>query len=214
MCEFVDFQNKHQNVSHVSSERGQMLLWKMCAVTLLALLWCGSSHDRTALSAGLYSWFLHTTGCLYILSPDSTHSIQQLIEWTEGAPVRTAVRFVAFSDKNHHKLLILLSFFTGATSDMQVLVVLVLAVFTGERLLIHYLWSRSIHDIHKQQWMRNAFASFLVAGCNANVTWHDQPKQKAEMVKDAFWDYVAKVTATAEESLKKMRESEMGQEMK
>lgn len=91
------------------------------------------------------------------------------------------MRFVAFSDKNHHKLLILLSFFTGATSDMQVLVVLVLAVFT--------------------------------AGCNANVTWHDQPKQKAEMVKDAFWDYVAKVTATAEESLKKMRESEMGQEM-
>lgn len=62
--------------------------------------------------------------------------------------------------------------------------------------------------------MRNAFASFLVAGCNANVTWHDQPKQKAEMVKDAFWDYVAKVTATAEQSLKKMRESEMGQEMK
>lgn len=80
------------------SERGQMLLWKLRAVTLLALLWCGSSHDSTALSAGLYSWFLHTTGCLYILSPDSTHSIQ-LIDWTEGAPGRTAVRFVAFSDK-------------------------------------------------------------------------------------------------------------------
>lgn len=62
--------------------------------------------------------------------------------------------------------------------------------------------------------MRNAFASFLVAGCNATVTWHDQPKQKAEMVKDAFWDYVVKVTATAEESLKNIRESEMGQEMK
>lgn len=60
--------------------------------------------------------------------------------------------------------------------------------------------------------MRNAFASFLVAGCNADVT--HQPKQKAEMVRDAFWDYVAKVTATAEESLKKIRESELGQEMK
>uniref|UniRef100_A0A669DY58 Apolipoprotein A-IV a n=1 Tax=Oreochromis niloticus TaxID=8128 RepID=A0A669DY58_ORENI len=53
----------------------------------------------------------------------------------------------------------------------------------------------------------------FTAGCNANVTWRDQPKQKAEMVKDAFWDYVAKVTATAEESLKKIRESELGQEM-
>uniref|UniRef100_A0A668RH91 Apolipoprotein A-IV a n=1 Tax=Oreochromis aureus TaxID=47969 RepID=A0A668RH91_OREAU len=53
----------------------------------------------------------------------------------------------------------------------------------------------------------------FTAGCNANVTWRDQPRQKAEMVKDAFWDYVAKVTATAEESLKKIRESELGQEM-
>lgn len=128
-------------------ERHQTLLWKMCPVRPLALLWCGSSRDSTALSAGLYSWFLHMTGCLYILSPDSTQSIQQLIDWTEGAPGRTAVRFVAFCDKNHHKVLILLSFFSGAVSDMKVLVVLVLAVFTGERLLIHYLWSRSILDI-------------------------------------------------------------------
>lgn len=34
------------------------------------------------------------------------------------------------------------------------------------------------------------------------------------MVKDAFWDYVAKVTLTAEESLNQIRQSELGQEVK
>ncbi|TNM93064.1 hypothetical protein fugu_018466 [Takifugu bimaculatus] len=33
------------------------------------------------------------------------------------------------------------------------------------------------------------------------------------MVKDAFWDYVAKVTLTAEESLNQIRQSELGQEV-
>lgn len=66
-------------------------------------------------------------------------------------------------------------------SEMKVLVVLILAVFT--------------------------------TGCNANIMWQEQPKQQADMVKDAFWDYVAKATATAEESLKKIRESQLGQEM-
>jgi len=34
------------------------------------------------------------------------------------------------------------------------------------------------------------------------------------MVKDAFWAYVAEATTTAEVSLKQIRQSELGQEVK
>ncbi|XP_068189508.1 apolipoprotein A-IV-like [Antennarius striatus] len=67
---------------------------------------------------------------------------------------------------------------------MKVLVVLVLAVFT--------------------------------AGCNANIVRQKQPKQptqKADMVTDAFWDWVAMATATAKDSLNQVRDSQLGKEM-
>ncbi|XP_007258345.2 apolipoprotein A-I [Astyanax mexicanus] len=53
----------------------------------------------------------------------------------------------------------------------------------------------------------------VFAGCQANLLWQDQPKPSMEIVKDAFWDYVAKATLTTEDILKKIRESEMGQEV-
>ncbi|KAK1895915.1 Apolipoprotein Eb [Dissostichus eleginoides] len=49
---------------------------------------------------------------------------------------------------------------------MKVLVVLVLAVFTG---------------------------------CNANILYADAPKPQIELLTEAFWDYVAKATETADE---------------
>uniref|UniRef100_A0A3P8U4Y2 Apolipoprotein A-IV a n=1 Tax=Amphiprion percula TaxID=161767 RepID=A0A3P8U4Y2_AMPPE len=52
----------------------------------------------------------------------------------------------------------------------------------------------------------------LSAGCNANIDFQTPSKQQLDMVKDAFWDYVAKATATAEDSLKQIKESELGQE--
>ncbi|XP_007258347.3 apolipoprotein A-I [Astyanax mexicanus] len=51
------------------------------------------------------------------------------------------------------------------------------------------------------------------AGCNANMMWQDQAQPSMEMVKNAFWDYVAKATQTTEDILQKIRESEMGQEV-
>lgn len=54
----------------------------------------------------------------------------------------------------------------------------------------------------------------LPPGCHANIVWHNQPKPQVEMVKDAFWDYVAKATMTAEDSLKQIRQSELGSEVK
>lgn len=44
--------------------------------------------------------------------------------------------------------------------------------------------------------------------------WQDQPLPNMDMVKDAFWDYVAKATFTAEDALQKIKQSELGQEFK
>uniref|UniRef100_A0A8D0CQM4 Apolipoprotein A-IV n=1 Tax=Sander lucioperca TaxID=283035 RepID=A0A8D0CQM4_SANLU len=53
----------------------------------------------------------------------------------------------------------------------------------------------------------------FAAGCNANIVWKGQPKQQVDMVKDAFWEYVATATMTAEDSLKQIRQSGLGKEV-
>ncbi|XP_073340209.1 uncharacterized protein [Pagrus major] len=53
----------------------------------------------------------------------------------------------------------------------------------------------------------------VFTGCNANIVWQNQPRQQVDMVKDAFWDYVAKATMTAEDSLKQIRQSQLGKEV-
>uniref|UniRef100_A0A3Q3MP12 Apolipoprotein A-IV a n=1 Tax=Labrus bergylta TaxID=56723 RepID=A0A3Q3MP12_9LABR len=53
----------------------------------------------------------------------------------------------------------------------------------------------------------------FTAGCNANIVRANQPKQQVDMVKDAFWDYVAKATMTAEDSLKQIRQSQLGKDV-
>ncbi|XP_047239679.1 apolipoprotein A-IV-like [Girardinichthys multiradiatus] len=53
----------------------------------------------------------------------------------------------------------------------------------------------------------------LFTVCNANILWQEPPKSNLDVVKAAFWDYVAKATQTAEESLKQIQESEFGQEV-
>jgi len=53
----------------------------------------------------------------------------------------------------------------------------------------------------------------FTADCNANIVQNNQPAQQLDMVKNAFWDYVSKVTFTAEESLEKIKQSELGQEV-
>lgn len=58
------------------------------------------------------------------------------------------------------------------------------------------------------------FVCLFFKGSQANVIWQDQAKLGMEMVKDAFWDYVAKATETTEDILQKIKEYEMGQELK
>ncbi|KAI1886296.1 hypothetical protein AGOR_G00212540 [Albula goreensis] len=56
-------------------------------------------------------------------------------------------------------------------------------------------------------------ALFALTGCHANILWADEPKPQLEQVKDAFWDYVAKATRTAEDTLQMIRKSQLGQEV-
>merc|ERR1712212_732322 len=75
---------------------------------------------------------------------------------------------------------------TKSRTVMKILVVLTLAVFTG---------------------------------CNAAVLLQDQPKTQLDIVPkpqldivtDAFWDYVAKATHTAQDILQNIKQSELGQ---
>lgn len=53
-----------------------------------------------------------------------------------------------------------------------------------------------------------------IKGCQANVIWQDQNKLNVEIVKDAFWDYVAKATQMSEDILQKIQKTEIGQEIK
>ncbi|XP_061659048.1 apolipoprotein A-IV a [Syngnathoides biaculeatus] len=57
------------------------------------------------------------------------------------------------------------------------------------------------------------FALALFTGCDAKITQQNQPKPPADMVKDAFWDYVAKATWIAGDSLALIRESDLGKEI-
>lgn len=65
-----------------------------------------------------------------------------------------------------------------------------------------------------RRWMIHHLLSRLSAGSSANLVWHSQPKQQVDMVKDAFWEYVAKATVTAEDTLMQIRESQLGKEVK
>ncbi|KAG7233633.1 hypothetical protein INR49_006771 [Caranx melampygus] len=56
-------------------------------------------------------------------------------------------------------------------------------------------------------------ACVAFTGCHANLVWHNPPQRQVDMVKDAFWDYVAKATRTAEDSLRQIRESELGTDL-
>uniref|UniRef100_A0A9J8CP14 Uncharacterized protein n=1 Tax=Cyprinus carpio carpio TaxID=630221 RepID=A0A9J8CP14_CYPCA len=53
----------------------------------------------------------------------------------------------------------------------------------------------------------------VFTGCQANLFYADEPKPQLEQLTDAFWSYVAKATQTAEETVKMIRSSQLGQEV-
>nr|BAK09329.1 apolipoprotein IA-I11 [Anguilla japonica] len=56
-------------------------------------------------------------------------------------------------------------------------------------------------------------ALLAFTGCQANVLRSDEPKSQLELVNDAFQDYVAKATQTAQDTLQSIRESAFGQQV-
>ncbi|TWW53431.1 Apolipoprotein Eb [Takifugu flavidus] len=53
----------------------------------------------------------------------------------------------------------------------------------------------------------------VFSGCQANLFYADAPKPQLEVLTDAFWDYVAKATQTADDTLQMVRKSQFGQDV-
>lgn len=54
----------------------------------------------------------------------------------------------------------------------------------------------------------------LSSGCQANLFYADEPKTQLEKLTDAFKSYVDQATRTAEETVKKIRTSQLGEDIK
>jgi len=61
--------------------------------------------------------------------------------------------------------------------------------------------------------LQNVF-SVCSTGCNANIFYADAPKPQMELMTEAFWDYVAKATETADDTLQMINKSPFGQGVK
>ncbi|XP_060776763.1 apolipoprotein Eb-like [Neoarius graeffei] len=53
----------------------------------------------------------------------------------------------------------------------------------------------------------------VFTGCQANLLYADEPKPQVGQLTFAFWDYVAKAKHTAEDTLKSISESQLGQDV-
>ncbi|XP_041649635.1 apolipoprotein A-I-like [Cheilinus undulatus] len=53
----------------------------------------------------------------------------------------------------------------------------------------------------------------VLTGCNANLLYADEPKPQLEALTDAFWDYVAKATKSADDTLQMIKSSQFGQDV-
>lgn len=68
--------------------------------------------------------------------------------------------------------------------------------------------------LEKRMNQHNPILFASLPGCQANLFSADEPKPQLEQLTDAFWSYAAKATRTAEETLKMIRESQLGQDVK
>lgn len=60
----------------------------------------------------------------------------------------------------------------------------------------------------------NKLFCYTPTGCHANLFYADEPKPQLEQLTDAFWDYVAKATKTADDTVQMIRKSQLGQDVK
>lgn len=74
--------------------------------------------------------------------------------------------------------------------------------------MLYYIFNKINKDLYNTYW------NLSFEGCNANLFYADAPKPQLEVLTDAFWDYIAKATQTADDALDMIRESPIGQEIK
>lgn len=58
------------------------------------------------------------------------------------------------------------------------------------------------------------FAITVFCGCHANLLGQDQAGPSIDLVKNAFWNYVAQATLTAEDTMQMIKNSELGQDIR
>lgn len=54
----------------------------------------------------------------------------------------------------------------------------------------------------------------LPTGCNANLFYADAPKPQMEVMTEAFWDYVAKATQKADDTIQMIKKTQFGQDVR
>ena len=82
---------------------------------------------------------------------------------------------------------------------------------------VHNACTRSVADVaieHKIISAHGVNNILSIPGCQANLFYADEPKPQLEVLTDAFWDYVAKATQTADDTLQMIRKTQFGQEVK
>ncbi|XP_050986747.1 apolipoprotein Eb-like isoform X2 [Labeo rohita] len=72
-------------------------------------------------------------------------------------------------------------------------------------------WGLKQTTLNMKLYLILAFVAFT--GCQANLFYADEPKPLLEQLTNAFWSYVAQATRTTEDTLKMIRESQLGQEV-
>ncbi|RXN10261.1 apolipo A-I-like protein [Labeo rohita] len=70
-----------------------------------------------------------------------------------------------------------------------------------------------LEKVKEYDFYADLFVWRLSISCQANLFYADEPKPLLEQLTNAFWSYVAQATRTTEDTLKMIRESQLGQEV-
>lgn len=102
---------------------------------------------------------------------------------------------------------------------MKVLVILAIAVLSGKLKISGFFKKKKKTFIANlvlceiDQRLYFIFIHFIL-DCQAHQLYGDESKAQVEVLIDSFWNYIAKATQTADDSLQMIRESQFGQEVK
>lgn len=99
---------------------------------------------------------------------------------------------------------------------MKVLVILAIAVLSGKLKNSGFKKKTFIANLVLCETDQRLYFIFIhfILDCQAHQLYGDESKAQVEVLIDSFWNYIAKATQTADDSLQMIRESQFGQEVK